>query len=54
VSRDKSNNLITNGGRVLGYTGFGETISKARRNSYDQLQKVTFNGEQFRNDIANL
>ena len=44
--------LKTNGGRVLGITGFGGTLEKAREIAYADMEKVQFDGMYYRKDIG--
>ena len=44
--------LVTNGGRVLGVTGLGETIAEARLVAYDGADRIGFEGVRRREDIA--
>jgi phosphoribosylamine--glycine ligase len=44
--------LVTNGGRILGVTGVGETIAEARNVAYDAARLVSFPGVRYRNDVA--
>lgn len=44
--------FITNGGRVLGVTAYGETLQKARDAAYAAVDKIKFEGAYFRRDIA--
>jgi len=44
--------LKTNGGRVLGITGFGGTLEKAREIAYADMKKVKFDGMYYRKDIG--
>jgi phosphoribosylamine--glycine ligase len=44
--------VLSTGGRVLGITGLGNTIEDARRRAYEAVQKVRFDGMQYRRDIA--
>ena len=44
----------TSGGRVLGVTAFGDSVSQAALRTYDAISKIGFNGMQFRRDIGNL
>jgi phosphoribosylamine--glycine ligase len=43
---------VTDGGRVLGVTAMGETLSAAKRNAYAAVDKIKFNGMHFRTDIS--
>ena len=42
---------LTNGGRVLGVTGFGRTIEEATKTAYEAVNKINFKGKQYRTDI---
>ena len=44
--------LISNGGRVLGVTAWAEGLRDAREAAYRAVQKIRFDGAQFRSDIA--
>jgi len=43
---------ITNGGRVLGVTGLGNTIKEAIEHTYRAAGKINFEGMHFRKDIG--
>jgi len=44
--------LVTNGGRILGVTGMGETIAVAREAAYAGVGEIVFAGARYRADIA--
>jgi len=44
--------LVTNGGRVLGVSTTGNTLSEARHKAYKAIEIVDFDGKQFRKDIV--
>ncbi len=44
--------LKTNGGRVLGVCAKGETVAKAREKAYRNVEKIHFDGMQYRHDIG--
>lgn len=44
--------LTTNGGRVLCVTAVGETTEKAREIVYENIKKISFEGMEYRKDIA--
>ncbi len=44
--------LVTSGGRVLALVGLGAGVTEARRNVYRDMEAVSFNGMQYRGDIA--
>jgi phosphoribosylamine---glycine ligase len=48
------NRVVTSGGRVLGVTAFGETLSAAKRRAYDAVHKIEFDGSYYRRDIGSL
>jgi phosphoribosylamine--glycine ligase len=43
---------VTNGGRVLGVTALGAGLAQARDRAYQAVEKIQFDGAQFRRDIA--
>ena len=53
TSRDpETGELVTSGGRVLTVTGTGNTIEEAATASREYAERVSFDGKQFRRDIA--
>ena len=44
--------LVTNGGRVLNVTGLGRTLEAAREVAYAACASISFDGMQYRRDIA--
>ncbi|MEO7497920.1 MAG: phosphoribosylamine--glycine ligase [Massilia sp.] len=44
--------LQTNGGRVLCVVGLGDSIKMAQKQAYEAVDKIHFNGAQFRRDIG--
>ena len=44
--------IVTNGGRVLGITAWGKDLRSAQRAAYAAVEKIHFDGAQFRRDIA--
>jgi phosphoribosylamine--glycine ligase len=44
--------LVTSGGRVLGVTSSGPTLTSAIHNTYEQAQKIHFEGMHYRKDIG--
>ncbi len=45
-------NIVTNGGRVLGVTALGKDLKAAQAAAYAAVEAITFEGAQFRRDIA--
>ena len=67
ISLDKSNDLIffggteksgnkflTSGGRVLNVVGKGKSLEDARKEAYENIKKVHFDGIYFRKDIGEI
>jgi phosphoribosylamine---glycine ligase len=48
----KENQIVTNGGRVLGVTALGKDLKTAQAAAYAVVAKIHFPGAQFRRDIA--
>jgi phosphoribosylamine--glycine ligase len=51
-TRRDEGQLVSSGGRVLNVVGLGETTSEARRRAYGAVDRIHFEGMQFRRDIA--
>ena len=49
---EKDGQIVTNGGRVLGVTARGATIEEARAKAYADIERIRFEGMQYRKDIA--
>ncbi|BBJ72785.1 phosphoribosylamine--glycine ligase [Corynebacterium ulcerans] len=49
---DADGKLVAAGGRVLNVIGTGASLSDARRNAYNVLDKITLPGSHYRSDIA--
>lgn len=45
-------NIVTNGGRVLGITAKGDDLKEARKNAYEATKWVNFDNKYMRNDIG--
>ncbi|MFG0314707.1 MAG: phosphoribosylglycinamide synthetase C domain-containing protein [Phycisphaerales bacterium] len=43
---------MTSGCRVLSVTSLGDTMEQARQRAYDAAKKISFDGVQYRRDIA--
>lgn len=44
--------VLSSGGRVLGVTARGENLSAAQAGAYEAVEKISFEGHQFRRDIG--
>jgi phosphoribosylamine--glycine ligase len=51
-SSQAGNELVTNGGRVLGVTATGESLEQALARAYQALAEIHFEGIYFRRDIG--
>ncbi|OGI95076.1 phosphoribosylamine--glycine ligase [Candidatus Nomurabacteria bacterium RIFCSPLOWO2_01_FULL_42_17] len=48
----ENGNLVTNGGRVLGVSAVGNTLQEALEKAYKAIEKISFEGMQYRKDIG--
>ena len=48
----KDGELVTNGGRVLGVSATGTTLEEALKSAYKAIEKISFEGMQYRRDIG--
>jgi phosphoribosylamine--glycine ligase len=46
--------LVTAGGRILGVTGVGETLTDARDHAYAAVERISFPGARYRRDVAGV
>jgi phosphoribosylamine--glycine ligase len=44
--------LVSAGGRVLNVTATGATVEEARRRAYEAVERIEFDGGQYRGDVA--
>ena len=51
-TKQTSEGIVTNGGRVLGVTAKGATLKEARKNAYEATKLVHFDNKYMRNDIG--
>jgi phosphoribosylamine---glycine ligase len=49
---EKNKEIVTEGGRVLAVTSYGETIEKALSLSYKNVARISFDGSNYRKDIG--
>lgn len=52
TAKNAAGQLVTNGGRVLNVTALAPTLAEARRRAYEAVNKIQFDGMQYRTDIA--
>ncbi|MEO8150037.1 MAG: phosphoribosylamine--glycine ligase [Bacteroidia bacterium] len=48
----EASNVITNGGRVIAVTSFGNSIAEARDKSYENIARIKFDRMNYRKDIG--
>jgi len=46
--------IVTNGGRVLGVTALGTTNDEARAKAFENVKKISFEGMHYRKDIGKI
>lgn len=51
-TKDDNGNVLTNGGRVLAITSYGENMTEALEQSYANAHVVNYEGKYFRSDIG--
>ena len=49
---DADNNVVTAGGRVIAVTAHGDSIEEARGIAYREVEKIHFEGVNYRHDIG--
>lgn len=49
---ESSGDVVASGGRVLCVTALGDTVASAQRRAYDAIDRIRFDGMQFRRDIG--
>jgi phosphoribosylamine--glycine ligase len=50
----RNGTVVTNGGRILSVTATGPTVSDARDRAYAAVDLISFDGAQYRRDIASV
>ncbi len=51
-TKQDGDSILTNGGRVLGITGWNSSMEKTRESVYQAIQKIHFEKMQYRKDIG--
>ncbi|MDF1617048.1 phosphoribosylamine--glycine ligase [Petrocella sp. FN5] len=51
-TKKEGDRVVTNGGRVLGVTAFGESMEEARKTAYGAVAEIEFENKQYRSDIG--
>jgi phosphoribosylamine---glycine ligase len=50
--KNESGEIVTNGGRVLAITSFGDTVKEAVAKSFANAEKIDYEGKYYRSDIG--
>lgn len=51
-TKQEGSNLVSNGGRVIAITSFGNSLDEALGKTYSSIQKITWNGMYYRTDVG--
>jgi phosphoribosylamine--glycine ligase len=51
-TRLEGKDLVTSGGRVLCVTALGDSVRMARTRAYEAVDRIRFDGMQYRKDIG--
>jgi phosphoribosylamine--glycine ligase len=51
-TKENNGDIVVSGGRVLCVTATGDTLAQARAHVYADVERIKFNGEHHRSDIA--
>ncbi|MBF0295542.1 MAG: phosphoribosylamine--glycine ligase [Magnetococcales bacterium] len=51
-TREENGVVVTSGGRVLGVTALGHGVAEAQRRAYEAVERIAWEGAQFRRDIG--
>jgi phosphoribosylamine---glycine ligase len=51
-TRMRKDDVVTDGGRVLGVTALGDTLAQAQKRAYEAVERLQFSGMHHRHDIA--
>ncbi len=51
-TKQDGDNIVSNGGRVLSVTSYGNTLKEAVTTSYESIEKIHFEKKYFRRDIG--
>ncbi len=54
TKKQSEDQILTNGGRVLGVTALGDSLQSAQKSAYEAVARISFEGCQFRKDIGAL
>ncbi len=52
ATKETDEGLLTSGGRILGVTGLGDSLSEAIETAYQAVDQISFDGAHWRRDIG--
>jgi phosphoribosylamine--glycine ligase len=52
TARNENGEFVTAGGRVLGIAATGNDLNEAIKRAYEAVEKINWDGMQFRRDIG--
>jgi phosphoribosylamine---glycine ligase len=52
ATKKSNGKLLTSGGRILGVSGLGNTITEALYRAYQAIDEISFDGAHYRKDIG--
>ncbi|KAL9968520.1 hypothetical protein ACROYT_G020627 [Oculina patagonica] len=52
IKNGEETTVVTSGGRVMAVVGLAQEVNDAQKTAYESIQKISFDGIQYRNDIA--
>ncbi|MCW9707183.1 phosphoribosylamine--glycine ligase [Fodinibius salsisoli] len=51
-TKEENGKILTDGGRVMNVVGGGNTLAEAIKNTYQEVEKISFSNKYFRSDIG--
>jgi phosphoribosylamine--glycine ligase len=52
TKQNEAGEIVTNGGRILAITSFGDNVKEAVTNSFANAEKINYEGKYYRKDIG--